>query len=380
MLVVLSIKENITALNQWPSRSGHKPLSILIHSTWGSYKGSVSWFHNPSSGASCHYIIDVSGEITMCVVEAAAAWHGGVITVAKEESPKVVNDNWGTNFNLISIGIEMTDNREKKHIYPKIQYSSAIELVADICRRYDIKPTRDYILMHKEIDPINRSDPVGEWDQNDFVKEVQSCLLEGGVEYKIQGKPDKVKVTCSLNVRSGPATTFRLSGCRILNKGDKVDVVGYVSGEEVEGNKFWYKSTLGNYFWSGGTDKPILSVVELIGNMTKEEYEVKKAELTSKEAAIEARRLELENAVEMNRKDKEAYELDLNALLALTAESIDEPVVETPAEVVVEPVVEDEPVAEVVVETPVEPVVEAKPELTEEELGWFKKIAAKLGL
>src|SRR5690606_13612290 len=63
---------------------------VIIHTTQGSYSGTISWFQNPSSKVSAHYVIRSSdGEITQMVQNKDIAWHAG---------------NW--NYNVHSIGIE----------------------------------------------------------------------------------------------------------------------------------------------------------------------------------------------------------------------------------------------------------------------------------
>lgn len=53
-------------------------------------------------------------------------------------------------------------------------------------------------------------------------------------------------------VRNQPTTNSSLAGSRYLTKGQTFKAVAKVVGQEVNGNKYWYKSSLGNYVWSGG--------------------------------------------------------------------------------------------------------------------------------
>lgn len=51
---------------------------VAIHTTQGSYAGSISWFQNCSAGVSAHYVIRSSdGQVTQMVNEADKAWHIG---------------------------------------------------------------------------------------------------------------------------------------------------------------------------------------------------------------------------------------------------------------------------------------------------------------
>lgn len=153
---------------------------IVMHSMWGTYTGSIAWFKNPSSKASAHYLISENGEITQMVEEKDMAWHAGIID---DVAPDWVlpNPNWYT------IGIELEDKRDPNWQYPEAQRKAASELVSAIKNRYKIP--NDKIMLHKQLNPSRRSDPVGnfsfEWllklqydtDSEDMKRAVD--LLEG---------------------------------------------------------------------------------------------------------------------------------------------------------------------------------------------------------
>jgi hypothetical protein len=191
--------------------------------------------------------------------------------------------------------------------------------------------------------------------------------MKGGAEeVNISDKQDKVRVIVGmLYVRAGPAKMYPVSGSKVLRKGDIVNVIGFTEGESVDGNNLWYKSIKGNYFWAGGTDKPL--PVEDKKDMTLQENEAKKQEFEARKVAIEARRVELENAVEANKADAEAFQRDFEAFMA---EPIEEPVVE-------EPVLDVPAVEEVKEEVQVSEEDKGIVARLEEEL---KALKAKLGL
>lgn len=173
-----------------------------------------------------------------------------------------------------------------------------------------------------------------------------SFKCEGGVEEHILvDMQDQVEITNDVYVRKGPATSYNLAGSRILHKGDEVDVIGLVEGEEVEGNKLWYKSKLGNYFWAGCTNKPDLPVKEEEKKMTIEEFEARKVKLDARKKELEDAMIE--NAEEFKKFDEE-YQAFVNQPVETVAEPVAEPVVEVspeapveaPAEAVVDPEVE----------------------------------------
>ena len=395
------IKQDITTINQWPTRYGFAVKGIVIHSMWGTYKGSIEWFKNPKAVASAHYVISAEGEISLCVPEEHAAWHAGVITVAKEDAPQFLQDNWGTNLNLISIGCELEDRRNKNYNYPAAEYEACIMLVSDICIRHSIPVDRGHIIMHEESDPINRSDPVGNWNHDKFIQDVLKQIKfgnqeEGGVQesnkrfYPIDPLK-KVTVYAESDgayVRSEPLrrsvkktkllppfyemVQTNLSGSKFISPGNSFKVKGFIEGEDINSNNLWWVSEYGNYVWSGATvDKPDITnypdtivdkISEGLNKMTQSEKETKVAEL----------KLRVE--------ELQKYVTEAQADLT-TAESTEvvEPIVEVPVEeVVVTPEVETvETVAEVTPE--VDTNAEAKEELSKLEQ-MVADMKTKLGL
>jgi len=64
------------ATNYTPGRAGQSIDAIVIHATGGPYAGALSWFRDPRSSLSAHYVIRASdGEITQTVAEADTAFH-----------------------------------------------------------------------------------------------------------------------------------------------------------------------------------------------------------------------------------------------------------------------------------------------------------------
>jgi len=114
--------------NKTIGRAGKTISTIVLHSTYGSYWGSVAWLKNPTAKVSSHYIISREGEIRKLVSEANTAWHAGNLSVNQE-----------------SIGIETADDKSKD-ITQKAK-DALIWLVADIKKRYTIQS----IKFHREI-------------------------------------------------------------------------------------------------------------------------------------------------------------------------------------------------------------------------------------
>lgn len=147
----MEIKKDLLTINFTKGRQ--KPIEgIVLHSMWGTYQGSISWFKNQDAKASAHYLISKGGEITQMVEDSNTAWHAGIID---DVAPEWVKPN--PNFN--TIGIELEDERSADWSYPEPQREALRWLLNDLMGKYAIG--KDKILLHKELNPSRRSDPVG---------------------------------------------------------------------------------------------------------------------------------------------------------------------------------------------------------------------------
>lgn len=160
----MQIKEDLTPVNYTKGRSGYHIEGVVIHSMVGTQAGSISWFKNPDAKASAHYCISKSGEIVRTVKDEDFAWHAGRVSVKYENMPFVLKDNWDAgvkNPNFYTIGIELEDNKDVHWNYPEVQMEALRDLIKDLSAKYNIPLKRSHIIMHKEVDPEWKSDPIG---------------------------------------------------------------------------------------------------------------------------------------------------------------------------------------------------------------------------
>ena len=123
---------NYTASNR---PSSYPIRYIVIHVTQGSYAGAISWFQNPSSNVSAHYVIRSSdGAITQMVREKDIAWHAG---------------NW--TYNTQSIGIEHEGWVRAAPGSPTPCTAPARALTRNIALKYGIPMNRNHIIGHNEV-------------------------------------------------------------------------------------------------------------------------------------------------------------------------------------------------------------------------------------
>jgi N-acetyl-anhydromuramyl-L-alanine amidase AmpD len=100
--------------------------AVTIHTTQGSYAGSISWFQNTASGVSAHYLLRSSdGQVTQMVREVNKAWHVG-------------------SENSYTIGLEHEGFVNDASWYTTAMYTASANLVKDICTDNGINPTTCY--------------------------------------------------------------------------------------------------------------------------------------------------------------------------------------------------------------------------------------------
>ncbi|MFF0427964.1 N-acetylmuramoyl-L-alanine amidase [Streptomyces sp. NPDC004520] len=134
---------------------------IVIHDLEGSYDGGVSWFQDPVSGVSAHYVMKADGsEATQMVATKDIAFHAG---------------NYWTN--LHGIGIEMEGYAAQGPTwFTPAQYKATAALVVYLARRFDVPLDRKHIIGHDNVLPPRPArvpdahwDPGPYWDWEKFM-------------------------------------------------------------------------------------------------------------------------------------------------------------------------------------------------------------------
>jgi N-acetyl-anhydromuramyl-L-alanine amidase AmpD len=160
---VAASSSNYTAANR--ESDGNSIDYVIIHTTQGSYSGTISWFQNPAASVSAHYVIRSSdGEITQMVQNKDIAWHAG---------------NW--NYNVHSIGIEHEGYVSDPAWYTDAMYRASANLTRWLCDRYGIPKDRSHIIGHNEVPGATHTDPGSHWDWNYYmslVKESQELVFD----------------------------------------------------------------------------------------------------------------------------------------------------------------------------------------------------------
>jgi len=153
----MNVVQDLLKVNYTPK--GLKAVrGIVLHSMGGFFKGTQSWFKNPDAKASANYLISKEGDILQMVDETKGdmAWHAGITDPGKCPA-------WASpNPNFYCIGIELEDEKQGANWrYPEAQKQALRELVNFLMGKYSI--AKDHVLLHRELNPSRRSDPVGDF-------------------------------------------------------------------------------------------------------------------------------------------------------------------------------------------------------------------------
>lgn len=140
---------------------------VLIHTMQGSYAGTKSWFQNPSSNVSAHYIVRSSdGEITQMVEHRNTAWHAQC-------------------YNGRSVGIEHEGFvSDPGRWYTDAMYSESAKLTRWIADRHGIPKNRTHIIGHYEVasncNTGGHTDPGSGWNWTKYMTYVNGSAPTTG--------------------------------------------------------------------------------------------------------------------------------------------------------------------------------------------------------
>lgn len=226
-----------------PGRAaGMKPEIIVLHSLNGSLADGNARFNNPGSGLSSHYAVGAAGNVHQYVKEADTAFHAGLII---NPTANLVVSRPKTNPNYYSIGID----HEGKPGAPltAAQAAASAELIRQVSAVWSIPLDADHIIPHSAI-RSSMNCPGSAVD-------LTSLLLTAAAQPALQTPAVlTVKMLSKVNLRSRASTAAPVLGQ--IAAGETVPVTGFVQGEAVGGNSFWYTSQAGLFFWAGVTDHP----------------------------------------------------------------------------------------------------------------------------
>lgn len=136
---------------------------VVIHVAQGSYAGTISWFQNPASQVSAHYVVRSSdGQITQTVRDKDTGWHAKTA-------------------NASSLGIEHEGFIDDASWFTDSMYRSSAALTAYLCNRYGIPKDRSHIIGHSEAPGNDHTDPGVNWNWTYYMQLVGGGASSAGV-------------------------------------------------------------------------------------------------------------------------------------------------------------------------------------------------------
>lgn len=205
---------------QVASRPTSHPINyVVIHIMEGTYAGSISWFKNPSSNVSAHYMVRSSdGEITQMVKEKDRAYHSGV-----------------TLYNSQAVGIEHEAFSNQPQWYTDSLYRASANLTRYLTSKYSIVRNRTNILGHKETGAAT-SCPGPNWDWTKYMG-----LVLNNASYVSATVPDWIapnqEFTVTITMKNDGGDTWESSGSDPVTIGTSAASPYYVSSDWISNTR-----------------------------------------------------------------------------------------------------------------------------------------------
>ena len=213
--------ERRAAPNHERGRRGRTPTGIVLHTNVGSFESTCTWFADPESGVSAHYLVGLDGRVAQFVREEDTARHAG--RVADPTTPLHTGDDP----NLHTIGIEFEDGGDPLGVdRPAAQYRTGARLVREIARRWDIPLDRDHVVGHREL--FAHKDCPGNLDVDRVVELARrpfvACLLPArNAESDLPGFLESAAAVCDAVVALDDGSADRTGA--LLRESPLVEVV-----------------------------------------------------------------------------------------------------------------------------------------------------------
>src|SRR3990167_2391024 len=140
------------------SRDGYKPFLIVIHISDGDKQSVISEFSSFLTQKSSHYLVCKNGEVIQFVDENLGAWtNGDVKNPTSELVIKFLKENPSVNLNKVTLSIEHEGYGHTD--INAIQYNTTIQLVKELCQKWNIQINRKYIIGQRKINSVTKTCP-----------------------------------------------------------------------------------------------------------------------------------------------------------------------------------------------------------------------------
>mgnify|MGYP003109901385 FL=1 len=132
-----------------PNKSSSKitPEGVVLHHSYGSYEGGVSWILNDTSNVSYHVLIDTDGSRTIFADDNERAWHAG---------KSAFNGRGGCNGFML--GVAFTNDTNSRELTDE-EVASAVEYMVPRFEKWGWPEDLSTITTHREVSPGRKTDP-----------------------------------------------------------------------------------------------------------------------------------------------------------------------------------------------------------------------------
>ena len=132
-----------------PNKSSSKitPEGVVLHHSYGSYEGGVSWILNDTSNVSYHVLIDTDGKRTVFADDNERAWHAGKSSF---------KGRGGCNGYML--GVAFTNDTNSRELTDE-EVASAVEYMAPRFDKWGWPKDLSTITTHREVSPGRKTDP-----------------------------------------------------------------------------------------------------------------------------------------------------------------------------------------------------------------------------
>lgn len=128
------------------SYSTIRPEGVVLHHSYGSYKGGVSWILNDASNVSYHVLIDTDGARTVFAKDTQRAWHAGRSSF-----------NGKVGCNNFMLGLAFSGDTTSREL-TKAEIDSAVDYLLPRFERWGWPKDLSTVTTHRDVSPGRKVD------------------------------------------------------------------------------------------------------------------------------------------------------------------------------------------------------------------------------
>ncbi len=128
------------------SYSTIQPEGVVLHHSYGSYNGGVSWILNDASNVSYHVLIDTDGARTVFAKDTQRAWHAGRSSF-----------NGKVGCNNFMLGLAFSGDTTSREL-TKAEIDSAVEFLLPRFKRWGWPKDLSTVTTHRDVSPGRKVD------------------------------------------------------------------------------------------------------------------------------------------------------------------------------------------------------------------------------